>query len=68
MILKFWHFVVVVVNDSLEVSKNLIFSNIGGLISCFEFMQATSCCDKSSQILNLECLVSESLKTFLALF
>ena len=33
MILKFWHFVVVVVNDLLEVSKNLIFSNIGGLIS-----------------------------------
>ena len=33
MILKFWHFVVVAVNDSLEVSKNLIFSNIGGLIS-----------------------------------
>ena len=33
MILKFWHFVIAVVNDSLEVSKNLIFSNIGGLIS-----------------------------------
>ena len=33
MISKFWHFVIVVVNDSLEVSKNLNFSNIGGLIS-----------------------------------
>ena len=32
MILKFWHFVAVVVNDS-DVSKNLIFSNIGGLVS-----------------------------------
>ena len=33
MILQFWYFVVAVVNDSLEVSKNLIFSNIGGVIS-----------------------------------
>ena len=33
MILKFWHFIVAVANDSLEVSKDLIFSNIGGLIS-----------------------------------
>ena len=28
MILKFWHFVVVVANDSLNVSENLIFSYI----------------------------------------
>ena len=33
MILKFWHFVVVVANDSFEVNKNLIFSYIGGIIS-----------------------------------
>ena len=32
IILKFWHFVVAVVNDLLVVSKNLIISNIGGLI------------------------------------
>ena len=33
MILKFWHFVIAVVNDSLEVSKNLMSGNIGDLIS-----------------------------------
>ena len=33
MISEFWHFVVTAINDLLEVSKNLIFSNTGGLIS-----------------------------------
>ena len=33
MILKLWHFIVAVANDSFEVSKNLIFSYIEGLIS-----------------------------------
>ena len=32
MIFKFWYFVVPVVNDLSEVSKDLIFSSIRGLI------------------------------------